>query len=117
MSNEDRYPTRELYPQNLPTRSTTAAPSSSQHDMSSEASNAPKALSYRQLLQQRLQKYQFTATFHAEMTGPVRTPLWSGSFWLGSFKIGQSFCHAKKGDAKEEAAKEALNWLNTYGYH
>ncbi|KAG8819200.1 hypothetical protein FRC19_010034 [Serendipita sp. 401] len=104
-------------------RPMTTAPSSGRHSstsagvVASRPPSRPQSLSYRQLLQQRLQKYQWTASFHVEMTGPVRNPLWSGSFWLGGTKIGQSSWHTTKDAAKEDAAKQALNWLNTYGYH
>ncbi|KAG8778077.1 hypothetical protein FRC19_009995 [Serendipita sp. 401] len=111
------------------TRSRTTATRSSRHSTapetstrlytSSETSSRTQSLSYRQLLQQRLQKYQWTATFHATRTrtSTARNPLWSGSFWMGGIQIGQSSSHTRKDAAKEEAAKAALNWLNTYGYH
>ncbi|KAG8808812.1 hypothetical protein FRC18_004840 [Serendipita sp. 400] len=103
-------------------RPMTTAPSSGRHSSTSAGAvsrppSRPQSLSFRQLLQQRPQKYQWTASFHVEMTGPVRNPLWSGSFWLGGTKIGQSSWHTTKDAAKEDAAKQALNWLNTYGYH
>ncbi|KAG8751940.1 hypothetical protein FRC14_007494 [Serendipita sp. 396] len=108
-------------------RSATTAPRSNRHSASPETSirrntsqttTRPQPLSYRQLLQQRLQKYQWTATFHVTRTriGTARNPLWSGSFWMGGTQIGQSSSHTRRDAAKEEAAKAALNWLNTYGY-
>ncbi|KAG8806699.1 hypothetical protein FRC18_005967 [Serendipita sp. 400] len=117
MSNDDGYIPWARQSRNLPTRSMTTAPSSSRRYTSPEAPNRPQSLSYRQLLQQRLQKYQWTAMYHVEMTGPQHDQRWSGSFWLGGTKIGQSSFYTTKDAAKEDAAKASLNWLNTYGYH
>ncbi|KAG8845406.1 hypothetical protein FRB91_001818 [Serendipita sp. 411] len=85
--------------------------------ISPDTSNKPQPLSYRQLLQQRLQKYQWTANHTVENAGTTRHPLWFSSFWLGTIQIGQSSAHRTKGAAKEEAAKAALDWLTTYGYY
>ncbi|KAG8818907.1 hypothetical protein FRB91_004521 [Serendipita sp. 411] len=106
-------------------RSATTAPRSNRHSASPETSirrntsqttTRPQPLSYRQLLQQRLQKYQWTANHTVENAGTTRNPLWFSSFWLGTIQIGQSSAHRTKGAAKEEAAKAALDWLTTYGY-
>ncbi|PVF90966.1 hypothetical protein CPB86DRAFT_668538, partial [Serendipita vermifera] len=72
--------------------------------------------SYRQLLQQRLQKYGWTATFNVECTGPQHAQQWSGLFWIEGTKIGQSSWHSSKDAAKEEAAQHSLAWFNTYEY-
>ncbi|KAG8751941.1 hypothetical protein FRC14_007495 [Serendipita sp. 396] len=114
-------------PQSTFARSPSSTPSQSdQHstspetprrrNTSQETSIRPHPLSYRQLLQQRLQKYQWTANHTVENAGTTRNPLWFSSFWLGTIQIGQSSAHRTKGAAKEEAAKAALNWLNIYGY-
>ncbi|PVG04399.1 hypothetical protein CPB86DRAFT_667250, partial [Serendipita vermifera] len=73
-----------------------------------------QSLSYRQLLQQRLQKYGWSAIFNVECTGPQHAQQWSGSFWIGDIKIGQSSWHSSKDSAKEEAAQHSLTWFNTY---
>ncbi|PVG04405.1 hypothetical protein CPB86DRAFT_778676 [Serendipita vermifera] len=95
--------------------SRTAAPSSSRQ-RDNQTQHRAQSLSYRQLLQQRLQKYGWSATFNVECTGPQHAQQWSGSFWIGGIKIGQSSWHSSKDAAKEEAAQHSLTWFNTYGY-
>ncbi|CAG8688056.1 4249_t:CDS:1 [Acaulospora colombiana] len=92
--------------------SRTAAPSSSRQ-RDNQIQHRAQSLSYRQLLQQRLQKYGWSATFNVECTGPQHAQQWSGSFWIGGIKIGQSSWHSSKDAAKEEAAQHAMSWFNT----
>jgi hypothetical protein len=82
------------------------------------ATDPPRAqsLSYRQLLQQRLQKYGWSARFDVESKGPQHAQEWRGTFWRGSYMLGQSSWCSRKDAAKEEAAKHALTWMNQYGY-
>jgi dienelactone hydrolase len=75
------------------------------------------SLSCRQLLQQRCQKYRFVVTFSVGSGGPQHDQRWMGSFWIGGTEIGRSGWERTKDNAKESAARAALNWLNTYGYH
>ncbi|PVG04401.1 hypothetical protein CPB86DRAFT_659822, partial [Serendipita vermifera] len=73
-----------------------------------------QSLSYRQLLQQRLQKYGWSATFNVECTGPQHAQHWSCSFWIGGIKTGRSSWHSSKDAAKEEAAQHSLAWIDTH---
>ncbi|KIM22958.1 hypothetical protein M408DRAFT_28310 [Serendipita vermifera MAFF 305830] len=73
-------------------------------------------LSCRQLLQQRLQKYQWQATFNVYCGGPQHAQLWKVSFYLGSTLVGESSWFSSKGAAKEDAAMHFLEWLDKYGY-
>ena len=98
-------------------RSRTTAPSSSREFQRPPQPPRAQSLSYRQLFQQRLQKYQWQSTFSVDCTGPRHSPLWKVSFFLGSTKIGESTWFADKDLAKENAAMQSLGWLNTYGYH
>jgi dsRNA-specific ribonuclease len=91
--------------------SRTAAPSSSrQRDNGTQ--HRAQSLSYRQLLQQRLQKHGWSATFNPECIGPQHAQQWSGSFWIGDTKIGQSSWHSSKDAAKEEAAQRSMAWFD-----
>ncbi|KIM22965.1 hypothetical protein M408DRAFT_332633 [Serendipita vermifera MAFF 305830] len=102
-------------------RSRTTAPGSSNRQY--QAPPPPpqprraQSLSYRQLLQQRLQKYQWQSTFNVDCSGPQHAQLWKVSFYLGSTMIGESSWFSNKDAAKENAAMHALEWLNKYGYH
>jgi hypothetical protein len=96
--------------------SRTAAPSSSRQ-RHNQIQHRAQSLSYRQLLQQRLQKYGWAATFNAECTGLQHAQQWSGSFWIGGTMIGQSSWHSNKDAAKEEAARHSLCWFNTHCCH
>lgn len=71
--------------------------------------------SYRQLLEQRLRRHHWSATFHAEVAGPEHEQRWRGTFNIGEVIIGVSDWKPSKGEAKEEAAQSALGWLNQYG--
>jgi hypothetical protein len=73
--------------------------------------------SCRQLLQQRLQKYRWSATFHAAADGPQHGQKWRGAFRIRDVVIGVSGWEYSKNGAKEAAARSALGWLNQYGYH
>jgi hypothetical protein len=95
-------------------RAQTAAPSSSRHI---STPMTVMSLSYRQLLQQRLQKYQWSATFQVESDGPMDNARWSGAFRIGEVTIGVSDWEGTKDMAIEAAAQSALGWLNQYGYH
>jgi hypothetical protein len=90
----------------------------SKQKLNALATGPPRAqsLSYRQLLQQRLQKYGWSARFDVENDGPQHAQKWRGTFWRGSYMLGQSSWCSRKDAAKEEAAKHALAWLNQYGY-
>jgi hypothetical protein len=55
--------------------------------------------------------------FHAESGGPQHNQTWRGTFTIGEVTIGVSDWKPSKGEAKEEAAKSALSWLDQYGYH
>jgi hypothetical protein len=73
--------------------------------------------SFRQLLQQLVSKYHWSATFHAEMDGPQHDQKWRVTFYIGGVVAGVSGWESKKGDAKEAAARSAVGWLNQHGYH
>ncbi|KIM22959.1 hypothetical protein M408DRAFT_28311 [Serendipita vermifera MAFF 305830] len=75
-----------------------------------------QALRYRQLLQQRLQKYQGQSMFNIDCNGPQHAQLWKASFYLGSTMIGESNWFDDRDAAKEEAAMHALEWLNEHRY-
>lgn len=76
-----------------------------------------QSLSYREMLHQRLQKYQWELTFSIDCIGPNHALLWKASLFLGSTKRGESTWFTNKDAAKEEAAMRALEWLNVHGYH
>ncbi|CCA76104.1 hypothetical protein PIIN_10104 [Serendipita indica DSM 11827] len=71
---------------------------------------------YRQLLTQRLQKYSLNANFISRGCGPQNDRRWTGSFWIGATKVGSSEWFPSKRAAKEDAARNALLWMDTYGY-
>jgi dsRNA-specific ribonuclease len=73
-------------------------------------------LSYRQLLQERLQKYQRPSTCSVDCSGPQDAQLWKVSFFLRSTMIGESGWFTNKDAAKENAAIQGVGWLNTHGY-
>jgi dsRNA-specific ribonuclease len=73
-------------------------------------------LNCRQLLHQRLQKYQFVATLSIEGDGPQHDQRWMGSFWISGIELGRSGWERTKANAKESAAGAALSWLNTSGF-
>ena len=73
--------------------------------------------SCRQLLQQRLQKYHWSATFHVEVDGPQHDQKWRGAFRIHHVVVGVSGWESSKGGAKEAAARSALEWLDQYGYY
>lgn len=101
-------------------RSCPAAPATSrrvEHGPPLPQPNRAQTQSCRQLLQQRLQKYQWAANFHVEGDGPQHNQRWRGAFTIGEVTIGVSGWHTRKDMAKEEAASSSLNWLNQYGYH
>lgn len=74
------------------------------------------SLSYRQLLQQRLQKYHLSSTIVFEERGPLHARIYKGIFSIGRYKVGHSEWHDSKGAAKEHAAGRALTWMDQYGY-
>jgi len=49
--------------------------------------------------------------------GPQHAQKWKVSFFLGSTMIGESGWFTNKDGAKENAAMQALRWLDMYGYH
>lgn len=73
----------------------------------------------RQLLEQRLRKYQWHATLHAD--GSEQSPPWRGVISVGGPQFGMlsfgiSGWHYSKDEVEEEAADIALKWLDEYGY-
>jgi hypothetical protein len=95
----------------------TSAPSSNREFQPPPPPPRAQSLTYRQLLQQRLRKYQWQSTFSVDCSGPETEPLWKVSFFLGSTMIGESGWFKNKDAAKENGAMQGLVWLDTYGYH
>jgi dsRNA-specific ribonuclease len=71
-------------------------------------------LSNRQLLYERLQRYQLQSTFSVDCSGPQHAQSWKVSFFLGSTMIGESGWFMNKDAAKEDAAMQALAWIDTH---
>lgn len=120
---QDRIPWKsgrlQASPSNL-YRPYTAAPSTSRPQaflQHSPLTSRAQPLSCRQLLQQRLQKYSWSATFNAQPSGPQHNQCWKGVFQIGEITVGISGWETSKDKAKEEAARAALVWMNQYGYH
>jgi hypothetical protein len=75
-------------------------------------------ISYRQLLHQRLQKYQWLrASFHVEHRGPGHARKYRVVFSIRGYwmKCSDNW-YTKKSAAKEEAARLTLLWLDQCGY-
>jgi dsRNA-specific ribonuclease len=78
---------------------------------------APDFAGHRQKLQTRLRKYQWQSTFSYDTQGPPNQQLFKASLFIGSTMIGESEWFPSKDAAKENAAMQALIWLNEHGYH
>lgn len=102
---------------NRPYRAHTAAPGLTRSFQYIQQSGHPRWQNHRQILANRLQKYSLNANFLSEGKGPLHDQRWAGSYWVGGTKIGSSGWFMSKDGAKEDAARDALLWLNTYGYH
>jgi dsRNA-specific ribonuclease len=106
------------YPQSPPSRTT--VPLSNYEVQTASPPPPPSSvvqrLSNRQLLQERLQKYQWKATFSIDCNRPQHAQLLKVSFFVGTTMIGESTLFRSKDAAKEDAAKQAISWLNIYGY-
>jgi dsRNA-specific ribonuclease len=71
---------------------------------------------HREFLNQRLQKYHFTARFDEYGDGPDHAKIWAYICYIGNTPIGNSTWHTTKDFAKEDAAGQALSWLTKNGY-
>jgi hypothetical protein len=84
---------------------------------SSDNPRNARHLSYRQLLQQRLQKYRLPSSYYVESSGPEHAQKYRVVFLIGNHWMPCSdIKYSKTSAAKEEAAGLALLWLNQYGY-
>jgi hypothetical protein len=73
--------------------------------------------SFRQGFEQRVRRNNLIAKIHFELAGPPHDQRWRGTYTIGDNIIGRSDWKKKKGEAKEEAAQDALGWLSQQGYH
>jgi dsRNA-specific ribonuclease len=86
-------------------------------NLDGQPSHASELPGHRQKLQTRLQKYQWQSTVNVDTQGPPGGQLFKVSLFIGSTMIGESEWFTDKDAAMENAAMQALAWLDTYGYH